>query len=468
MSRLFLILLASTIYSIANTYYIDSLNGNDDATGLSAEAAWKTIAKVNKTRLEPGDQVLFRRNCLWRETLVPRSGKPGRPIRYADYGEGTLPIIQRSVAADSPDFWEETTKDIWRTVKTTADKKGLPLPVDIGNIIFNHGIRCGVKKFALDKLDTPYDFYYDSTDSCIYLRHPGNPCSKWTSIELVQRYQGINQGNKHDVTYENLCIRYTGGHAIGGSNTRNITIRNCDIYFIGGALRVMEKGSPHRFGSGIEFWGDCENNLVENNRLWEIFDSALSNQGQGNGTTRTNTQNHIIYRNNLIWNAQFSYTYKNGPNNETTNDIQFINNTCIDAGTGWYQSQRPKARSSHLLFRTNLAKTTNFIVRDNIFYGNSCMGLRMENDWMSGLQMDYNLWFTNSESFISLWRHPETKETIFIERNNLSKFRKTFHQELHGLFAHPMFVSTATRNYVLQPKSPGYHDASDNGDMGRH
>ena len=38
----------------AATYYVDATNGNDGNTGLSESSAWKTIAKVNASRLNSG------------------------------------------------------------------------------------------------------------------------------------------------------------------------------------------------------------------------------------------------------------------------------------------------------------------------------------------------------------------------------------------------------------------------------
>ena len=45
----------------AATYYIDTTNGNDKNDGLSEPSPWKTIAKVNALRFNPGDQILFKR-----------------------------------------------------------------------------------------------------------------------------------------------------------------------------------------------------------------------------------------------------------------------------------------------------------------------------------------------------------------------------------------------------------------------
>lgn len=66
--------------------------GNDANDGRSPQSAWKTVAKVNATAFQPGDQVLFARGGEWRESLkASSSGAPGKPILYAAYGTGAKP-----------------------------------------------------------------------------------------------------------------------------------------------------------------------------------------------------------------------------------------------------------------------------------------------------------------------------------------------------------------------------------------
>jgi len=48
----------------AATYYVDATNGNDVNNGLSMSSAWKTTAKVNASRFNPGDQILFNLQTL--------------------------------------------------------------------------------------------------------------------------------------------------------------------------------------------------------------------------------------------------------------------------------------------------------------------------------------------------------------------------------------------------------------------
>ena len=76
------------------TYYVDAASelGND---GLSPESALQNLDEVNALTLEPGDQVLFKRNCKWNGSLViQNSGTEDAPITFDAYGEGeNAPVL---------------------------------------------------------------------------------------------------------------------------------------------------------------------------------------------------------------------------------------------------------------------------------------------------------------------------------------------------------------------------------------
>jgi hypothetical protein len=56
----------------AATYYVDTAgsNGND---GLSPQTPWRTLLKVGISTFQPGDVILFKRDCVWNEWLTPPS-----------------------------------------------------------------------------------------------------------------------------------------------------------------------------------------------------------------------------------------------------------------------------------------------------------------------------------------------------------------------------------------------------------
>lgn len=604
------VVLAAEPRTAPATFYVDSIQGRDDADGTAPASAWRTLQRVNEAALIPGDRVLFRRGCVWRGSLRLRSGNPGMPVTFGAYGEGEKPILQRSVARDAPEDWEPHGPGVWATRKPTyslqallADlrqsqwschteggaqvaleqagdaaqvrwrlacsasgsapnhiqlwgpalpetlppvilvrlrmrctvpfrparlhilrngppwtgyRASMPDPVeigeawethdivlrgtqqgelprlnlhlggrlpagavlevepagaweaspdqadelwvDVGNIIFDHGRACGVKKWRLEDLQTPGDYVYHAPTRQVFLRAEANPATLYRSIELALRDFVVSMGNTHDVIVENLAVRYGAAHGFGGDNTARLVIRHCDVYFIGGGHQfTTPEGHPVRFGNGIEFWCAAEDNLVEGCRLWEVYDAALTNQGSGPGSR----QKRITYRNNVIWNCEYSFEYWNRPAEAVTEDILFENNTCVDAGCGWAHRQRPDPNGGHLMFYGNAAKTSRFVVRNNVFCRSTEVCLRMDNNWCDALTLEHNLWHQDEGK-------PVVRYLVkrYFTAPELPGFREETGLDAGSAAGDPHFVDPVSRDYRLAPGSPGLTLAHDGGPVG--
>ena len=80
--------------TIGTNYYLDAENGSDANDGLSADKAWKSIAKANETALQPGDSLLFRRGCTFSGILeISASGTQANRVTVDAYGAGDKPCI---------------------------------------------------------------------------------------------------------------------------------------------------------------------------------------------------------------------------------------------------------------------------------------------------------------------------------------------------------------------------------------
>ncbi len=580
----------------AREFYVDAERGNDTLDGIKPESAWRSLARVNRATLVPGDRVLFRRGQAWRGQLVPQSGSADGVIYYGSFGDGPKPILLGSAAMDRAEDWQPAGDGMWKTAplrfattgvhstlppkqwslhqeggascsfaaeekdgattlrmvcRTSGTKanhlqllvpgfqvregdfylltirarathpfrpssiaimknetpwtayaetesalpafgsnwaeytirfhalqsaddarltlflggvlpsdtelllqpcallsahgnQAIPLAVDVGNIIFDHGKAAGIKKWDVASLRQDGDYFYDASTWQVTLRCPVNPAQRYSSIELALRKHIVDQGGRGYVTFENLDLRYGAAHGFGGGETHHITIRNCDISFIGGGHQMTQaNGTPVRFGNGIEFWSGARDCLVEGCRLWEIYDAALTNQGDG-----TNTQANITYRRNTIWNSEYSFEYWNrGPASRTSN-IVFENNTCVDAGYGWGHNQRPDPNGRHLMFYDNTAATTKVIVRGNIFAKATDSLLRLHGrDWTSALEMDCNCWFQPKGEAI-LWGQQS------ISPEALMAFLQARGFDRHSIAADPQFINDPQRDYRMSPKSP--------------
>jgi len=336
-----------------------------------------------------------------------------------------------------------------------------PINRDVGIIILNHGAKWGVKKWSMEDIQAPLDYWYDPDGKRVFLAWPTNPAKAFNSVELALTRHIVNQSGRHDITYDGLAVRYGAAHGFGGGNTQRITIRNCDLSWIGGGLqywKTNDKGIryPVRFGNAIEFWGGASDHLVEHNRIWEVYDAALTNQGNGDDSHQIN----ITYRDNVIWNAEYSFEFWNRPASVITSNIVFEFNTCVDAGFCWSHTQRPNRNGAHLMFYHNPSKTSAFIVRNNIFCRSTDRCTRLWNSWEGGLIMHNNLYWSPDKP-IMRW-----KEKTDYEQSDFARYQSELGLDANSLVAEPQFMDPAARDYRLKPGSPGSTLATDGGPVG--
>ncbi len=588
------------------TFFVDSERGRDSNTGLSEEAAWQSLDRVNDAELKPGDVVRFKCGGVWRGSLAPVSGDETAPVTYTSYGEGPKPLILGSRSRNRLEDWVEIEKGIWATlpmeyrrgaevldlrrsewgrhqeagadvslgerktpegrittftcknsgqasnhvqvwgpslaveegtclemtfkarcsgpfrpqrftilksgspwtgyasahaldreiglqweefkvvfdVSASAESGRLhinlggilpagavfefqpqslhlatasvadPLAVDVGNIIFDHGEVCGWKRWSVDELKKPYDYYYDGASWRVFLRAEANPATLHESIECALKRHIVNQGDTHHVVYDGLALKYGAAHGFGGGGTHHLVIRNCDLGYIGGGHQVTRpSGRPVRYGNAIEFWGAAHDNLVEKCRIWEVYDAALTNQGRGPSSKQVN----ITYRDNLIWNSEYSFEYWNSPETALTRNIRFVNNTCINAGTVWSHAQRPDQNGSHLMFYSNTAVTSGIEVKYNVFYNVTEWGSRYSAGWKPLPEMDYNLWHSDHGVMVN-WFGKKIA--------GFDEYRKTTGLDARSRFADPEFTDPAGGDYRLAPDSPARKIRPDGGPIG--
>ena len=440
------LLMALSMSCLAAVYHLDSAKGNDANDGLTPETAWQTLQNIATANIQPGDSVLFKRGGLWRGHFTLRNGEPGKPVLFSNYGEGPLPIIQDSLAMDNESDWDMISEEKWSTRNKMFS--GYDIDVDVGNIIINHGdVPCPRKRWNMKELKEDLEYFYDREAHCVVMRSPVNPALRFDSIELALHHGlVVSHNNAHDAIVDGLAVRYGACHGFGGSGAKNITIRNCDIYFIGGGVQQFkDDGTPVRLGNGVEFWNSADNCLVENNRIWEIYDTGLTAQG------RTGELTNLTFRNNLVWNTEYSFEYWNGETGRTAN-ILFENNTCIDSGRSWGHGHRPDPFGTIVAFYPNLAPTENFIIRNNIFVNATAWGMRMWNNWMDKLVLSNNLWYTADRPLYAM----SSPQENYYMTHGLQETLKKYNNDLDSIFAKPIFVDEANRDYRLAPDSPGY------------
>ncbi len=348
-----------TIKATGTTYYI-SENGNDANDGTSPKKPWKTLAKLTSMQatLKAGDAVLLERGGIYR---APKQVTLVNGVSYGAYGSGDKPCVYGSA--------KNYVNAAWTSVGTNLWKLEEGLGTNVGLVVFDHGRATGYWRSEKSQVKNNYDYY--TSDGYLVLYLDKNPVSAFSSIEIgLNSHLYFMEPYSHDITIENICFKYTGGHAVRGSNCSNITVRNLEIGYIGGCILSGFKEGKTRYGNGVEFMAGSKNIVVENNWIYQIYDSGVTHQGDG-----TYHLDGFTIKNNLIeYCGMGSIEYWHTPNCDIAN-VTYEGNLLRFAGYGFGGTQRPdKQMTGHImsngvptsgLYINN--KATNFVIKNNVF-----------------------------------------------------------------------------------------------------
>ncbi len=404
-----------------NIYYV-AADGDDKNDGLSPETPLKTPTGVNKLAKE-GDVVLFKRGDEWRGRWQAIPG-----VTYSAYGEGPKPVFNGNRYGDAadPSYWSlvDGTKNIWKY------KSIIP---DVGCIVFNGGESFGekvcldVRKDLADKkfyvhYSTPFDFnnvcfnenntfvseyVHISTNGAdvgtparLYLRcDEGNPGEVYDSIEIC--YRGNLIGGASGVTFDNICIKYAGSHGIGMGTVENVTVRNCEVGYIGGSAQHYKDYYIVRFGNGIEVYGGCENYTIDNCYIYQCYDAGVTHQ-IGGGTTPFYHENVSITNNVIekcIYNIEFFMAaMENGNYDERViKNAVYKGNFLAYSGEGWGYNP---SRAAGIKGWDCENKSEGFVIEDNVFLLNKTDAWHLgayEEEWLP--EFKNNTYIHKSDAF---------------------------------------------------------------------
>ncbi len=404
------------------TVFYVSNNGNDSNNGKSQSAPLKTLAKVmelqNNNTIKSGDVVLLERGGEWHQKFSTKNG-----VTYSAYGTGAKPRVIGATEADNASQWIPVAgyPGIYRFETPYG------LDRDVGNIVFNDGEMYGqrvirrlysneiiaagrdnivgngrdfweldVSKYEFkdytDILDIVaeekkngnnpdliffhYWTEYEGGDGYLYLYcEDGNPGDVFDSVEVCTHGTAV-QANSN-VVIDNWAVLYNGSHGIQTGSCSNLTVRNCEIGWIGGSVQYLryELGIPVRYGNGVEIYGTCDGYYVHNNYFHNCFDcgptvqySADPSEGQ-----KLVMKDVEIY-DNVCWDGDLEVWFQSGtPNTETTYtkviNCRLYNNLVQSAGWGFggYNHQNNEYTSFYG-GSTTTAEHIDCYLEDNYFW----------------------------------------------------------------------------------------------------
>ena len=344
------------------TYYI-SAKGCDLNDGLTPDTPWQSIKKVNSS-IKGGDTVCFNRgDTFFGQIRAPKQNNSGTPTTYTSYGEGTKPTVSQYKTAKQG-AWEKFSDEVWRIDLTDTNKfdgNVTELDTNVGFMKIDGTIRPR-KFFELDKLEEQWDYYNDK--QYLYVKSHDDPSRLANDIKFACNI--INLPFVDNLLVEDIIFIGSGSHGISGT-VNHATVRNCEFHELGGSELTTHFRPCVRYGNGIECWTDSSEVLVENCKFSNIYDVAVTMQGNNAKCGWVN----ITFRGNVMWNCQQCFEIWSGGELENTGfqNCVFENNVCLDSGFSWgHEVRGNKQFSSHLLIYQLECPICDVTVRNNTFY----------------------------------------------------------------------------------------------------
>ena len=408
-----------TIPNGATVYYVAN-NGSDSNNGTSASTPFQTITKVNAV-LESSNSahvyVCFKRGDTWRgEQLVAIPN-----LTITAYGTGAKPVIMGSPenggGSANASKWTDMGNNIWCY-------KGSDAWSDVGNIIFNDGESYGKKVIQLyvngrltdftngpaqthtfdswDDLKNDLDFYHDKdfnggsgATGYLYLYSATNPAERFESIEFARKTNLVYIHHTDNVTVDNICFKYEGGHAIAADGQPgsslvldDLTVQNCEFYWIGGSIQNRIANSvisnkenttvwDTRYGNAIEVYGTCDGFIARNNYIYQVFDAGITVQKTVGNSLEDWSQKNISFTDNVIENCNYSIEYflTDMEQSDVSKMVNFTisDNIMWNAGKGFCETRGiwDRGFSAHIKSQWTAPcnKAENFVISGNTMIG---------------------------------------------------------------------------------------------------
>lgn len=257
--------------ALTGEYFVDHLNGNDNADGLTPETAWQTIdPKVNSQQWGAGARIRLCRGTgqLYREQLLcPTSGNGSNQITLSYYGTGAMPrITSTNDVTGSPGDW---------TNDAGADRWYLSRAQQTCVCLFDGQL--GDYKTDKTGLVNNGDWTWSDVEDRLYVWSPAgtNPTVTYNLIEAGTRTACIDLDGQSYWTIEGVHLY--GGQNLGGISqspqggvyglqVNGIIVQDCVIRAChGSGIRLVGSGLTVRrndisdislYPAGGIWWGD--------------------------------------------------------------------------------------------------------------------------------------------------------------------------------------------------------------------
>jgi hypothetical protein len=443
-------------------YYLDSASGDDARSGLSADEAWRSLAKANGFTFRAGDELLLRRGSRWEGTLQPQgNGAPDHPIRLAAYGEGPRPFLDGglgpAVLIHNQDAWLIEGLEVTNAknsgqdaLRVWADPRRphyhfIRIRDCVAHDAGRSGIHVGEGTYGnYDDVVIEDCVSFNNQDSGIFIQ--GNDFAEVRGLAIRRcvaygnGWDGIKIYSGRDGVIE-YCTAYRNGWkqdarvGIWCWNSENIVIQFCESY---------ENVTPGAHdGGGFDIDWSCVNCVIQYCYSHDNDGAGYLFMGSGRGfTTRSIVRFNVSQNDGRKNDYGGILCFGTLQNSEVYNNVFYFKGS--EAGAAIHFRGDKEAG-----YPSNVRVFNNIVLADD---GQALLRIAVSADAQNNM-LDSNLYF----SFAALKMVWGEKEF-----GDFEAFRKASGQESHGLLADPLLKAAGRAGvgrlpleaYRLLPDSP--------------
>lgn len=357
---------------IDKTYYISSTEGDDRNDGLSEKKPKQHIYSVKEKenlhiKLKRND-VFFEQLQGYKNCIIDDYGKGGKPVLC---GFKILINSQAWIYDENEELWKiDLTKEEDFVGHMHGDQKDKYIN-NVGfiydpntNKVYGNRVRerLYLKENGSFYVSNQYivDSINDNTFKYLIWKLKDDPRN---AKNLCFPMWLIGIKNMYDCNIRNIAIV---GFNFGIVNCNGTTFDSCQIDLIGGSVQLGYNNWV-RYGNGIEFTLNNNNNLITGCMISRTYDCGVSIQGVGSFKS---SPCNIHFDNNKFYHCRQAFEFFLKSSNEIQPEYvncSFSNNTCFEMGENEFSS--PELRDANLLSYDPCGKS--LTISGNTFFGAS-------------------------------------------------------------------------------------------------
>lgn len=452
-----------TIAHASSSYYV-STSGSDSNSGTSTGSAFKTLQKAANTAA-PGDTVYVLGGVYNQKLKITKSGTSSAPITFQSYSN-TKAVIDGSglkISDQSEGLVEisNASNIKFKGFEVRNFKSSVYDEVPMGIYISGAGSNIELSGNKVHHIESNAKVIKDGDDWTGRNAHGiavfGTKSAALKNItihgnELSDLVLGssealvlngnvdtfkVTNNRVHD--NDNIGIDIIGFEGVAPTNdqARNGLISGNTVYNISATKNPSYGPVPNdQYSAGGIYVDGGKNIVIERNKSYKNdIGVELASEHYGKSTSGITLRNNLIYANSYTGIAIGGYDTERG----STVDSKIVNNTLVQNDTIGYEG-------GQILLQYD---TKNNIIKNNILVASSS-NIMIQNQYTknSGNVVNYNLYYGAGGANGSKWTWKDSTYKSF------AAYKKATKNDANSIFANPLFVNAAARDYRLSASSP--------------